>query len=368
MGIINLSENESEIREITYNRPIASIPMCGRYRVIDFILSNMVNSGLENVLIFTQGKSRSLINHVRTGKEWDLDRKNDGLFVLDPVVNAPNPIVGEGDMQNFRDYMDYIKRSKQEYVILAKSYMICNIDFNKVFEFHQKTNADITIVYKRVKENNDRFLNCDTLNIDEHSRIISVGKKVKKEENCDVSMDMFLMKKSLLLEQIENSVLMGNRRFIKEAIMLNIDKLNINGYRYDGYLSCINSIKNYYITNMELLDTDKYNQLFYDNGLVYTRVMDEPPTKYTDNVRVINSLIANGCEIEGTIENSVIGRGVKIKKGAVIKNSVVMQRCVIEEGTYLKNAILDKNVHLTANKILHGDEASPIVIRKNMEL
>ncbi|RKD30872.1 glucose-1-phosphate adenylyltransferase subunit GlgD [Thermohalobacter berrensis] len=368
MGIINLSEKEDEIRELTHHRPLAAIPIAGRYRVIDFILSNMVNAGIENVFVFTQAKSRPLINHLRIGKEWDLDRKIDGLFVFNPVVNNYNFVSTRGDMANFKNYLGYIKKSRQKYVILSKSYMLCNIDFIDAYEFHKESGADITIVYKRVKSDNKRFLNCDTLNLDEKGNVISVGKNLGTKEDSNISMEMYIMKKELLLEIIEEAIIMGSADYLKQAIVKNIESLDVNSYPYEGYLACINSINNYFKTSRELLNIDIYNRLFYENGPVYTRVKDEPPTKYTNSSEVINSVVANGCVIEGTVENSIIGRGVKIKKGAVIKDSVIMQRCTIEEGVNLKNVILDKSAHITKNKVLHGDSESPLVIKKSIKL
>ncbi|RKD31969.1 glucose-1-phosphate adenylyltransferase subunit GlgD [Thermohalobacter berrensis] len=368
MGIINLSEKEDEIRELTHHRPLAAIPIAGRYRVIDFMLSNMVNAGIENVSIFTRGKSRSLIDHLRTGKEWDLDRKIDGLFVFTPVSNAPNLIANDGDIENFRNHLDYIERSKQEYVILSRSYMICNIDLADVYKFHKESNADITIVYKRVENDNKRFLNCDTLNLDEKGNVLSIGQNVGTDDYCNISMEMYIMKKELLIDIIQNSITMGNYNYIKQAIQKSVEHLKVNAYQFNGYLACINSIKSHFKTNMELLNTDLYEKLFFENGLIYTRVKDEPPTKYTDSSKVQNSIVANGGVIEGTVENSVIARGVKIKKGAVIRNSVILQKCVIDEGANLENVILDKNVHITKNKVLHGDSESPLVIKKDVKL
>lgn len=365
MGIINLSENEEKIKELTYNRPIAALPMAGRYRIIDFVLSNMVNAGVENISIFTQGKSRSLMDHLRTGKEWDLDRKIDGLFILNPQMSTTDMFTSLGDLENFKNHMVYLKRSRQNYVILTRSYMICNIDYTEVYNYHKETKADITIVYKKVDDNDERFIGCDTLYLNDNGRVKSIGRKVGTNRNNCISMEMYIMRKELLIDIIFNSIANGNNKYLKQAIISNIDKLHVNSYQYNGYLSCINSIKNYYKTNMELLDIDIYEKLFYKNGLIYTRVKDEPPTKYTETAEVSNSLIANGCIIEGVVENSIIFRGVKIGKDAVIRNSIIMQKSVVDEGVKLNNVILDKNVIITKNKTLMGDAVSPVVVKKN---
>ncbi|EOD00598.1 glucose-1-phosphate adenylyltransferase subunit GlgD [Caldisalinibacter kiritimatiensis] len=368
MGIINLSESEEDIKELTYNRPIASIPIAGRYRVIDFVLSNMVNAGIENVSIFTQGKSRSLMDHIKTGKDWDLDRKLDGLFILNPQMNTSNMSITNGDIDNFENHMVYLERSRQNYVILTRSYMICNIDYSDVYRYHKESGADITIVYKKVIKDSNRFINCDTLNLDKDGKVISLGKNIGNDKANNISLEMYVMKKELLLDIIKNSITKGDHRYLKQSIFSNIDKFYVNSYKYNGYLACINSIRNYYKANMELLYENIYKKLFYDNGLIYTRIKDEPPTIYSEESNVYNSLVANGCVIEGTVKNSIIFRGVKIKKNTVVENSIIMQKSEIDEGVKLKNVILDKNVVITKNNSLQGYKHNPLVIKKNEKI
>lgn len=365
IGIVNLSENEDEIKELTHARPIASITIAGRYRVIDFILSNMVNAEIENISIFPQGKCRSLLEHLGTGKEWDLNRNVGGLSILNPT-NSFNSF--KGDIKNFKYNIDKIANCKENYVLLAKSYMICNINYLDVLKYHKETKADITIVYKKVDNKLERFINCDTLNLNDEGKVIGIGKNIGNYDFNNISMEMYIMKKDLLIKLIEDSISIGNVSHLKEAIQNNISSLNVNGFSFEGYLSCINSIENYYRASLEIIDVDIAKELFYKNGYIYTRVQDEPPTKYTDNACVCNSILANGCIIDGTVENSVIGRGVIVKKGAIIKNSVIMQKCIIEENTELKHVVIDKNVHIGKNKILCGDNKRPLVLQKNLKL
>ncbi|MCT4594346.1 MAG: glucose-1-phosphate adenylyltransferase subunit GlgD [Anaeromicrobium sp.] len=368
MGIINLSENEEEIKDITYNRPIATVPIGGRYRVIDFTLSNMINAGIHNISIFTRGKSRSLMDHIGTGKPWDLDRKNDGLFVLNPVFNVNNVITHRGDLENFKNHLDYIKYSNQEYVLLSKSYMICNMDFREAFKYHKESSAHITIIYKKMTNKDKRFLGRNILNLDEKGRVMSIGNNAGNRREYNISMEMYLMKKELFLNIIEDSLTLGDSEYIKQAIFKRVDTLNVNGYPYEGYLACINSIENYYETSMDILNMNVSKELFHKEGLIYTKTKDEPPAKYTQDSHVKNSLVANGCIIEGTLENCIVGRGVKIKKGAVVKDSIIMQKSIIEDGSHIKNAILDKYVHITENKILGGDRKNPLVIKKGIRI
>lgn len=364
MGIVNLSEREDNIKELTYHRPIASIPIAGRYRMIDFALSNLVNAGVQNISIFTQHKYRSLLDHLGTGKAWDLDRKNDGLFIMTPMFDYYNMGVHRGDIENFKNHMDYIHLSKQSNVIVTSSGMICNLNYEDAIKHHNETGADITVIYKRASNCTRDFQYCHALTIDEEGRVTGVNLNLGKENECNISMDMFIMKKSLFLDIVSTCVSRGDCDYFKQAVHNNLDKFKVIGYKFEGYLACINSIHSYYKTNMQLLDLNISKELFFKNGLIYTKVKDEPPTKYGENARVINSFVANGCIIDGQVENSIIFRSVKIRKGAVVKNSIIMQDCFIEQNVLLKSIILDKSVRITQDKQLKGDESYPIVIEK----
>ncbi len=243
--------------------------------------------------------------------------------------------------------------------------MLANIDFNPAFKFHKESGADITIIYKQMENSVRRYINCDTLNLDENDNVLGIGKNLGKRRHYDISLEMYIMKKDVLIDIIEEGIHRGDGDYLKQCLFNRLQDLNVNAYPYDGYLSCINNIDNYYLTNMELLGADKSKQLFHDHGTIYTKIKDETSTLYSDTAHVTNSLISNGCIIEGTVENSVIGRGVKIKKGAIVRNSIIMQNAFIDETANLNYAILDKNVVISKKKMLFGHEGNPFVIRKN---
>ncbi len=364
MGIINLNDREDNIKELTYHRPIASIPIAGRYRMIDFALSNLVNAGIQNISIFTQSKYRSLLDHLGTGKAWDLDRKNDGLFIMTPVINNYSIGIRRGDIENFKNHIDYIYLSKQNNVIVTSTGMVCNLNYRDAIKEHDETGADITIVYKKAENCNVDFQYCHALTFNEKGRITEVSLNQGKESLCNISMDMFILKKSLFLDIVNTCVSRGDVGYFRQAVHNSLDKLNIRGYEFKGYLSCVNSIYSYFKTSMQLLDLETSKELFFKNGLIYTKVKDEPPTKYKENARVTHSLVANGCIIDGEVENSIIFRSVKIKKGAVVRNCIIMQNCDIGENVLLRNVILDKSVKITEDKQLKGDVNYPIVIEK----
>ncbi len=365
MGIVNLNENEDKIKELTYCRPVASIPFAGRYRLIDFVLSNMINSGIVNVGVFTQNKFRSLQDHLGNGKAWDLDRKNDGLFLNLPMFNYYTLGIYRGDIDNFKNHISYIHMGKQSKVIISSSYMTCNIDYRKVAEFFEETEADITLVYHHTKKCADDFHACQTIKVDEDGNVQGMHMNNGRIDECDVFLEMYVMKKSLLIDLIHTSVSRGDVDTLMEAVQKTIGKLKVNAYKFEGIVACINSIQSYYRNSMELLDTENAKDLFNEERPIYTKVKDEPPVLYMETAEVSNSLIANGCIIEGTVENSIIFRRVHIGKGTSIKNSVIMNNCIIEDDAILRNVILDKNVLISAGKQIKGDPNYPIVIEKD---
>ena len=350
MGILNLNEDETDIISLTKNRPLGSIPIAARFRIIDFALSNMVNSGLKNIGIFTQSKSRSLVDHLGSGKPWDLDRRLNGLFVFNFGIASTSL----NDAEMLWNNMEYIYRSKEKNVILSPSYMIGNIDYIAAVKYHEEKNQDITVIYKNTNSGTENFLNCDVLNIDENNNVLSVGKNTGAYDSLNISMEMFIMKKDLLISLINKCIQTGCYGTIKDAIYKNIKDLNVTAYEFKGYLQCVNSISSYYKTNMGLLNLKTTKELFFSNGPIYTKIKDEPPTKYSDESKVKNSIIADGCIIEGIIENSIISRGVMVHKGAEIKNCIILQNCEIRENSKLFNVIMDKNVIVDSDKQLQG--------------
>jgi glucose-1-phosphate adenylyltransferase len=362
MGIINLNENEEMLREVTKHRPLAAVPFAGRYRVIDFILSSMVNSGIQNVGILVLNKYRALMDHLRSGKEWDLARKRDGLFILPPADTQSSG--SNGDIINFYRNLDYINSSRQQYVLIAGSNTICNLNFKKAFQFHQTKQADITVLYKEQDAQQDDFKHCAVVDCDADGRIVDMAVNPDRADSRKVSMKMYIMAKSTLVELINGCASRGGTDFLMDGIVKNVDKLAIYGYPCKGFVGRIHSVASYYHQNMELLKPERWQELFFKSGPVYTKVKDEAPVKYKESARVANSMIANGCMIEGTVENSILFRGVKVGPGAYIKDSIIMQKCTIGPNTRLENIICDKDVAISAEKWLKGEINYPLVIEK----
>lgn len=362
MGIINLFEREESFHDMVDHRPVAAIPFGGRYRIIDFILSSMVNSGIKNVGIFTQNKHRSLFDHLRSGKDWDLDRKHDGLFIFPP--EAIDKQSRWGDLIHLYQNLDYIYKSKQKYVLIAGGDTICNIDYRPVFHFHRESNADIAAIYKDVDDSYTNLDDCTIINKTENDRILAIEPGSGMSRGRRVLLDMYIMKKSLLIDLITDCIKKENYNFFKEGLLGALNNLHVVGFPYRGYYAKINSFMSYYQHSLDLLKLKTWQDLFYKPGLIYTKVKDEPPTKYINGSQATNVLVANGCIIEGEVEKSILFRGVKIDHGAVVKNSIIMQRTQIQSNALVQNVTTDKDVVITAGQRLMGETNVPIYLKK----
>jgi glucose-1-phosphate adenylyltransferase len=364
MGVINLINEIDHLEELTYNRCVASVPFAGRYRLIDFVLSSMVNSGITNVAVFAHTKYRSLMDHLGSGKEWDLDRKRNGLFILPPTTDDMKHMY-RGDMYHFGQHRDYFRRSNQDYVLITRSHMVCNIDFKQVLAAHEASGAHITLVYKKTEQPEAKTRK---IILDAEGRVVDMQDHNGRVQSDNVSMEMYLLRKDLLMELIDTSLAQGNDRFVRDVVFKNLDKLRIMGYEYEGPLGVINTLQSYFVNSMKLNDPIIYRRLFYNPGLIYTKVKDEAPTKYACNADVHNSLIANGCIVEGKVDNSILFRGVRVGPGVQLKNCIVLQNSTIDMDSKISNAILDKDVKVGANKTLIGDINAPYIAGKNKNI
>jgi len=362
MGIIHHKKDEEAFRELTKHRCVAAIPFGGKYRLVDFPLSNMTNAGISNVGIITSLKLRSLIDHLGTGKEWGLDRKRDGLFIL-PAASEKNK--RWLDLEDIYANQDYIANSKQEYVLLSGSNIVCNLDLRKVMAFHSEKKADLTIVYSE----GYKFLPEDAasgvyLQKGAKGRVTDVSVGVPTE-NVVVSMDMYLLKKSLLLKLLNECSSLGKCDFISEVLPEKFKEMKIYGYAHEGYLGIINSWQSFYKHQMELLNPKVWQELFFAKGLIHTKLKDGPPARYSEEAHVQNVFATPGCLIEGRVENSILFRKVKIGSGAVVRNSILMPRVEIEEDVILDGVILDKSVRIKKGMKLISNKEDPVIIEKN---
>lgn len=369
MGIILTGGKNSRLKELSLERSIAAVPFGGKYRVIDFTLSNMVNSGITNVGVLTQYNIRSLMDHLGSGKEWDLDRKNEGLFIFPPYLSEFGTGWYKGTADAMYNNLTFLQRSDEEFVVIGQGYAIYNMDFNAMLEQHIEKNADITIACRDMSDfsyNDQKLLGM--VEIDEDGRIIDFMEKPLNPKNSLGSMGVYIIRRKLLIELLQDSAAKGQTEFVQDIIVRNTDTLRIYSYIFNGYWRPLSNIQLYYRTNMELLNPKVRMELFMSPRKIYTKVKDEAPAKYNEEAKVRNSIVADGCIIEGEVENCVLFRGVRVMKGAVIKNSLIMQGSVIENDARLSYCILDKGVTITSGKTLNGDSEWPLIVGKNVRV
>lgn len=361
LGIIFSNSYDSCLSEITSVRSMGSVPYGCRYRLIDFQLSAMVNSGMSKVGIITKSNYQSLMDHVGHGRAWDLSRKNGGLYLL-PPFNLGTTGIYSSKIEAISGAMNFLRNSEEEYVLLTDCNAVYNVDFKDMFDRHEASGADITIAYKRTAAPNIEEL--AQFELAEDGRITSVSLRSGGEANY--SLNVILMRKSLLERLINDAVGRGFHSFTEDLIRRNIASLKIYGCEFDGYVKIIDGIQSYFEANMDLLDRENRKALLPKEKPVFTKVKDDVPAIYGLNSNVSNSLIVDGCVIEGTVENSVIFRGVHIGKGSVVKNCVLMQNTYISDDVSLNCVIADKNVVIKPGKNFSGDVKFPVFIGKGI--
>lgn len=363
MGIISNTKCEELLKELTLYRCMSAVPFGGRYRLIDFAMSNMVNSGIRNIGIITSHKYRSLMDHLGSGKEWGLDRKTEGLIILPPASPSVFKKDLSFDLQDFEANLDYFEKSRQKYVLISGNNMICNLDYKEALHFHFENEAHVTLFYEEEKYAASNTSNLFFLDVKPDGRVAAIKKTPNKNANSKVFLEMAIMDKALLIDLIRVARVSGTWELV-DVLLNNIDALKVCAYGVNRYVGKITSLESFYRCNMDLLNRETWDELFLESNPIYTKIKDGPPTKYAVEAEVTNSLIASGCNIAGKIDGSVLFRGVTIGRGAQIKSSIIMQQSEIEDQVELENVILDKEVHIRKGTVLKGKKKTPIVIGK----
>lgn len=363
MGIIFSNIYDSTLGELTNHRTVASLPFGGRYRQIDFILSNMSNSGIYKVGLITKYNYRSLMDHLGSAADWDLRRKNEGLVILPPFASGHTGVY-KGKLEALYSAEAFINNPSYDYVVIADTTVLFNLDFRPAIENHIKSGADVTVISNREIDDNAK----------KHPLILYANKKNRVEsilidsppdEMSFVGMGVFIMKRELLVEAINESHSKGYVHFEKDYLQryFNVGKLKVNVYEFKGTVLRNENIKNYYANNMALLQEKTRNGLFAKNP-IYTKVRDEMPTYYGEGSKIGNSIMADGCKLYGEVTDSVLFRDVKVSEGSVVKGCIIMQGARIGSNSKLECVILDKNVTVTENAELKGTPEHPVIVKK----
>lgn len=361
-GIIFSNMHDEEMHEITNCRTTGALPFGGRYRLIDFALSNMRNSGLTSVGIVAKSNYQSLLEHLGSGKEWDLSRKRDGLFIFPPFSRLASGIY-KNKIEALHGILSYITKSKYDYILITDCDVICNLDWKIPLSYHISKKADVTVIYfKKNPGNEKRNETVYSISPDGYVKDILINQKV--EEPCFIGSNMWIIEKKFLINMINDAVAHSLEDIERDIFQKRLDQFKIAAWEYKGYITKINSILDYYQSNMDLLDPAVRNDLFYKNGPIYTKVLDVVPAKYANEAVVSNSFIADGCIIEGHVENSILFRGVQVEQGSVIKNSIIMKDSKTGKNVNLDYVIADKAVTFKDERMLIGCDTRPIYIGK----
>lgn len=364
VGVIFTNIGDKNIPELSANRTMASIPFAGRYRLIDFSLSNLVNAGITTVGIVTKNNYQSLLDHLGSGKDWDLARKDGGIILLPPYSNDTDAPY-QNRLEALKGITGFLRHRKEEYVVLCDGDGVARIDVADVVRFHEEKRADITMVYHKADNVESHYYM--TLKPDETGRIQSVKINPKIEGATDLYINVMVVRRDYLMDIIRNAVENGYSSFGRDILSKNVDTMRIFGYKFDGYYADMGSLHRYFEHSMEMLDKNVRDELFGARD-IYTKVRDSAPSRYVEDANVKNSLISDGCTIEGTVENCILFRGVKIGKGSVVRNSVLMQETVVGSFVQLDCVITDKNVVIRDRKRLAGCEELPYYVSKGKML
>lgn len=367
LGIIFTNSYDSMIPELVAERSISSVPFASRYRLCDFIISSMVHSNISNISFMCRKNYHSLMDHLGSGAEFDLARKNGGLNIVPPFAEKQVDIYN-GRVEALASLIGYLKKCKEKYVILSDSNYAFNFDFRKAIKFHAEHNADVTQFYRRqaipktfFRPTNSREV-FYTLVLD-GTRVTDIEVAKKRSGIVNYSMNISIIERTKIISLIEETMCSGGNYWSRDVLKPRVNTLNIQAYEFPAYAAQILDMKSYFTESMALLDEKNCDAMF-EGERVYTKVRDDNPTVYKAGAKVKNIMAGDGCIIEGEVENSIIFRGVKIGKGAKVKNCILMQDTVVEDGASIEYVITDKDVKISKNKTLSGNDSYQVYVSK----
>ena len=368
IGMISCNYRIKDPEGLKQGRPIAAMPFGGRYRLLDSALSSMANSGIRTVGLIAPYNYRPILDHIGAGKEWSLDRKVGGLFILPGTTHGVYPKYSRFTLKDIMKNVEFLEKDQAEYVIMSGCSNIFNIDFRGVLRHHERSEADITLLYKEIILDAEEDSQGVVIETDKQKRVIKLDPTVGKEgERVKCFADVLIMKRVFLLKIITGCQNIEHVDLL-DVIAKNITDINVGIYKIAGYLGRIYSKKSYFQRNMELLERSVQTELFMGKQCILTRIRDNPPTKYGSSSMICNSMISSGCVIQGSVSGSIIFRGVRVESDASITNCVVMQRCVIGERVVLENVILDKYALIKPGTVIKGQKGNPVIINKNQAI
>ena len=363
LGIIFPNTYDELVPQLVKHRTMASVPFGGRYRMIDFTLSGMVNAGIENVTVIAKKNYHSLMDHLGSGREWDLVRKRGGLNIVPPYAQSQSKVY-HGRVEALYSIVNFLAEQKEKYVVISDCNVASDLNFAHLIDAHVKSGANVTMVYERAEIAKPITTDNYTFTMDDAGRVTEIRWNDYRMGVQNLSMGVIVMDREELIAMVKDAAVQNRMYLERDILGPSLKILHVQGYEYSGYRARIYDIKSYFDENMRLLEPGSMEALF-GGAPIYTKIRDDNPTRYLAGSAVKNSLLADGCVIEGTVENSVLFRGCQVKKGAVVKNCVLMQDTVVEPDCDVEYVVTDKNVHITEGKKLTGTDTFPVFIAKN---
>lgn len=366
IGIINSGVKKSTFGSLADTRPDYMLPYAGRYRIIDFSLSTMTFHNISNVVVYGGKHIRSTLDHLGIGQPWELNRRRNGLVVFPPVYDSE--LVVPTDIASYFKTLPFFEYSNLKNIYLDDPMTIIKMELDEAYEMFVEQDLDVLFFYKRQKDTEGKYINARKLIIDSDGKLVNIGQNLGTQDEFDLYLGKLFIKKDVFMDLVKEAVEKSNALTIRQAIINNKEKLKIGTYGVDGHVEVIRDLTSYYEANMNLLNKDIYHELFYDKHLIFTKSKDEPSTLYKESSRVKNSLIANGCIIEGQVENSILFRGVKVGANSIIRNSIIIQKTEIGNDAVVVNVISDKYGRVENEVTVVGNAKQPYVIKKGLTI
>jgi glucose-1-phosphate adenylyltransferase len=363
-GVINSAANYIRVEGLHDYRPIGAFNFLGRFRVIDFPISNMSNSGFDRIQVCLNSRPRSIVEHIGTGRHYNINSKRGGVQMFFTQNNGASSIYNT-DINGYLENLEQIERMPQDYVVIAPSYMVYKQNFQELLDEHVESGTDITLMYHKVDRAKEYYRACNVVTLNKQKGVQSLERNMGTAKEKNISMDTYVMSKEIFISLIKKAKKESSAYSLADMIALACDELDVRGYQHKGYFAAITSLDDYYRANMELLDYPTAMDFFKNDWPFYTRTTDACPAHYFSGSNVSNSYVSNACLIEGTVENSIIGRNVHIGKGTVVKNSIILAYSDIADGVYVENAVIDKWADIKHVKKVVSDSVTPVYVKRN---
>ena len=365
IGVINVTPGVKDYSTLTKTRPEYMLPFASRYRIVDFALSNMAEHDLRKVILYAGKNIRSTFDHVGTGKSWGLDYRMDGLMINPPRFDSE---FETSEILTYYDSLQFFEDSAQETVYISNPMILTRIDITKAYNEFLNSGADVLMLYRKQEDRSGQYLNAQKITLGDDDKVMNIGYNLGTENTFNFYIENMFIKKDVFIRVVKEALERGDAKTLVRAISNRLDSINVKSLAVFRHVEYIRDLNSYYKANMNLLNLGIFTDLLSNGKGILTKPKDEPSTLYVEGNKVSNSIVGNGCIIEGEVENSIIFRGATIGKNAIVKNSIIFQKAVIEEGAIVVNSIVDKNAVIGKGVFVQGGYNNPYVVEKNKSI